>query len=174
MGMKTLKKENIEQLLKIIQNKPGQRIVHFTSHTHPLIEPLKKLCEVYESHYHLYCTEETYYKECLAQYKEHPLIHVTNFKLRRPRYLMQGIEFDYLFTTLDYTKESKKEFLEKCYPIIRTGGNILIIIPNSNYPERDEWRDILEEQYYVSVTIIDDMFINHDVIVAKRMHGWGN
>jgi len=139
-----------------------------------LIEPLKKLCEKYESHYHLYCTEDTSHEACMVRYKEHPLMYIVHFKLRRPRYLMQAIEFDYLSTTLDYTQESKQAFLEKCYPIIRTGGNIIIIIPNSNYSEQDEWRDILEEQYYVSVNIMDDMFTHHDVIVAKRMHGWGN
>lgn len=87
---------------------------------------------------------------------------------------MQGIEFDYLIVTLDFTEEDKAEFLAKCYPIIRTGGNIIIIIPNSSYSERDEWSDILVDQNYVSTNIIDDFFEEYDVIVSKRMHGWGN
>jgi hypothetical protein len=39
---------------------------------------------------------------------------------------------------------------------------------------RDEWQSVLEEQYYVSVNIIDNIFNDFDVIVAKRMHGWGD
>ena len=38
----------------------------------------------------------------------------------------------------------------------------------------NEWLAILEEQYYVSTNIIDDMFEEYDVIVSRRMHGWGN
>ncbi len=66
-------------------------------------------------------------------------------------------------------KEDKGKFLEKCYPVIKTGGNIIIILPNLEFMERDEWRDILQEQYYSSVNIIEDLFKHYDVIIAKRM-----
>ena len=95
-------------------------------------------------------------------------MNIVHFNLTRPRYKIQGIEYDYLISTLDFTQKDKSEFLAKCYPIIRTGGSILLFIPNSGYAERDEWLAILEEQYYVSTNIIDD------VIVSRRMHGWGN
>jgi len=32
----------------------------------------------------------------------------------------------------------------------------------------------LHDKYYVSATIIDDIFDDYDVIVTKRMHGWGS
>jgi len=172
--MKNIEQSQVEQLLQIIQSKPGQRIVHFSDDSSIITESLSKLCKTHDSAYHLYCTNDTSYKQSVDTYKDQDHIHITKFMLRRPRYLMQGIEFDYLIATLDFREEDKALFLKKCYPIIRTGGNIMIIIPNSAYKERDEWREILEEQYYVSVTIIDDMFADYDVIVAKRMHGWGN
>ena len=172
--MKNIEQSQVEQLLQIIQSKPGQRIVHFSDGLPILTESLNELCKTHDSAYHLYCTNDTSYEQSVSKYKNQDHIRITKFMLRRPRYLMQGIEFDYLIATLDFTEENKTLFLEKCYPIIRTGGNIMIIIPNSAYEERDEWREILEEQYYVSVAIIDDMFEDYDVVVAKRMHGWGN
>jgi len=172
--MKNIESSQVEQLLQIIQSKPGQRIVHFSDGSPILTENLSALCKTHDSIYHLYCIKDTCYDESIRTYEGQDYMRITKFNLRRPRYLMQGIEFDYLITTLDFTEEDKALFLEKCYPIIRTGGNIMIIISNSGYEERDEWRDILTEQYYVSISIIDDIFQEHDVIVAKRMHGWGN
>lgn len=172
--MKNLEQTQVEQLLEIIQSKPGQRIVHFSDSSSILTKNLSDLCKTHDSAYHLYCTEDTCYDESIGTYEGQDHIRITKFNLRRPRYLMQGIEFDYLVATLNFTEEDKAVFLEKCYPIIRTGGNIIIIIPNSTYADRDEWQEILEEQYYVSVNIMDDMLDDYDVIVAKRMHGWGN
>jgi len=171
--MKILEQDKVEQLLQIIQNKPGQRIVHFSEGSHIFTKTLSELCKRYNSQYYLYCTKDVFYDKSITKYADQPHMHITKFNLHRPRYMMQGIEYDYLISTLDFTIEDKNTFLEKCYPIITTGGNIIILIPNSGYPERDEWRAILEEHYYVSTNIIDDLFEHYDVIVSKRMHGWG-
>jgi len=172
--MKNLKIEEVEQLLHVIQKKPAQRIVHFCENATILNESLASLCKNYSNDYYIYCTDPTYFAQASETFSKQTQVHAVNFNLRRPRYLMQAIEYDYLISNLDFTEKSKTEFLKKCYPIIRTGGNILIFISKSGYTERDEWRRILEEQYYVSVTIIDNIFEHYDVITAKRMHGWGN
>jgi len=172
--MKNLEQEEVDQLLQVIQKKPAQRIVHFCEESSILNKHLAVLCKEYTNDYYIYCTDPTYFTEATEIFKEQSQVHAVNFNLRRPRYLMQAIEYDYLISTLDFTNKNKTEFLEKCYPIIRTGGNIFIFILKSGYEERDEWREILEEQYYVSVTIIDNIFKHYDVISAKRMHGWGN
>jgi len=172
--MKNIEKEQVDQLLQMIEDKPGQRIVHFSDEDHIITQQLSLLAAAYKSEYFLNCCTDVFYENSLRTYSEQPQMHIRKFALQRPRYKMQGIEYDYLIATLDFSKEDKKSFLQKCYPIIRTGGNILIFIPNSSYDERDEWRDILEEQYYVSTTIVDDLFEECDVIISKRMHGWGD
>ena len=172
--MKNLEKEEVAQLLQVIQRKPAQRIVHFCENTSVLNENLSVLCKEYTNEYYIYCTDATYFTKAAQTFSNQTHVHTVNFNLRRPRYLIQAIEYDYLISTLDFTEKNKTEFLEKCYPIIRTGGSIFIFISKSGYTERDEWRRILEEQYYVSVTIIDNIFKHYDVITAKRMHGWGN
>jgi len=171
--MKNIEQDKVDQLLQIIQDKPAQRIVHFSDDSHIISKKLSELCKRYQSDYYLNCCKDTCYNEAVMQYDNQSHIHITNFNLMRPRYKIQGIEYDYLIATLDFTKEDKNTFLAKCYPVIRTGGNIIIVIPNSSYKERDEWSELLEEQYYVSTNIIDDLFDKYDVIVSKRMHGWG-
>lgn len=172
--MKPIEPQQIEQLLEILQKKPAQRIVHFADKDHILTTHLHTFCLAQENDYYLYCTNTLFYEASLHTHQDKPQLHVKNFNLRRPRYLIQAIEYDYLITTLDFEKENKEEFLQKCYPIIRTGGNIILIIPNTGYAQWDEWRDILTEQYYVSINIIDNIFDAYDIVVAKRMHGWGN
>ena len=172
--MKILEQDKIEQLLQIIQNKPAQRIVHFSDGSEELSDALLELTQNYKSQYHINCVDEIFYKDALIKYEILPHIEVTNFNLKRPRYMIQAIEYDYLIATLDWEKYDKKAFLKKSYPIIKTGGNILIFIEKEGYKMQDEWMDILEELYYVSTSIIDDIFDDYDVIVSKRMHGWGD
>lgn len=172
--MKTLDPKQAKELLEIIQSKPGQRIVHFSHAENELIPILYQVSQANDSNYYLYCTEKTFYDRAKEAYKNARHIRVVNFNTARPRYMMQGIEYDYIIATLDFKEEDKATFLEKCYPIIRTGGNIIFLVPNTRTHIRDEWQGILEEQYYVSVNIIDNIFDDFDVIVARRMHGWGD
>jgi hypothetical protein len=172
--MKTLDTKQAEQLLEIIQSKPGQRIVHFSAEEYGLSKILHQFSQENDNNYYLYCTEKTFYETAKETYQGESNIRVVNFNTLRPRYMIQGIEYDYLIAELDFTQEDKAVFLEKCYPIIRTGGNIILLIPNSSTQIRDEWQSVLEEQYYVSVNIINNIFDDFDVIVARRMHGWGD
>jgi len=172
--MKTIEPAQAEELLQILAKKPGQRIVHFTDSKHILTEYLQYFCQSIDTQYYLYCTNDYCYNEIKPSYSDASHMKIIKFSLQRPRYLIQGIEYDYLVATLDFEKENQCEFLEKCYPIIRTGGNIIILISNSTVAKRDEWSKLLEKTYYLSVNIIDNIFDNYDVIVAKRMHGWGD
>jgi len=172
--MRNLEPEAIGQLLQIINEKPGQRLIHFSEGSHLITRKLAELAERYESKYTLNCCTKVCYDKALSKYGTQEGMQIVHFNLARPRYKIQGIEYDYLISTLDFTDKDKAEFLAKCYPIIRTAGNLIIIIPNCSYEERDEWSALLEEQYYVSTNIMSDMFDDYDVIVSKRMHGWGD
>jgi len=172
--MKNIVPETVDQLLQIIHDKPGQRIIHFSEGNHILTKKLSELTQRYQSTYTLNCCSKVCYDKAKTKYADLSHMNIIHFNLARPRYKIQGIEYDYLISTLDFAQKDKAEFLAKCYPIIRTGGNIILFIPSSSYAERDEWLSILEEQYYVSTNIIDDMFEEYDVIVSRRMHGWGN
>lgn len=169
--MKPLESNKVEKLLEILQIKPGQRVVHITSSSHILTKHLHQFCQTHNNAYYLYCTKDVFYDKCMTKYVDKSNIRIVKFDLRHPKYRMYDIDFDYLIATLDFREENKELFLEKCYPVIRRGGKIIIIIPNSKYPERDEWREILQKQHYISVNIINDLFEHYDVITAKRIDG---
>ena len=172
--MKPFEPNKVKQLLKMLQKKPGQSIVHFTTSSHIVTKYLHQFCQTHNNNYYLNCTKDVFYDKSMTKYVDQRNICIVKFNLRRPSYTMHAIKFDYLIVTLDFTEENKGAFLEKCYPIIKIGANIIILIPNSGYPERDEWRELLQEQYYVSVNIIDDLFEHYDVIIAKHTNGGGN
>jgi len=172
--MKTLDPKQVKQLLGIIQSKPGQRIVHFSEKEYGLSTVFHQFSQENDNNYYLYCTEKAFYEIAKETYQDESHIRVVNFNTQRPRYMIQGIEYDYLIVNIDFEQEDKAVFLGKCYPIIRTGGNIILLIPNASSQICDEWQSVLEEKYYVSVNIIDNIFDDFDVIVARRMHGWGD
>lgn len=168
--MKILEQDKAEELLHIIQNKAGQRIIHFSDGSHILTRSLSKWCKKHHSHYYLYCTKGAFYDKSVTKYANQPHMHIVKFNLSHPKHIIQHINYDYLIATVDFTQQDKAVFLEKCYSVIgRAGGSLIILIPNSSYAQREEWRDILTGQYYVSINIIDDLFGEYDVIVSKRM-----
>lgn len=168
--MKILEQDKVEELLHIIQNEPDQRIIHFSDGSHILTRSLSKWCKKHHSHYYLYCTKDAFYDKSVTKYANQSHMHIVKFNLSHPKHIMQHINYDYLIVTIDFTQQDKTIFLEKCYSVIRRSeGSMIILIPNSSYDQREEWRDILAEQYYASMNIIDDLFGEYDVIVSKRM-----
>lgn len=172
--MKTLEEDKLKQLLQIIQPRPALRIGHFSDGSHTLSKILSSFCQKNRYEYHLNCSKDVFYDKSMTKYQEQPHIQITKFNLNRPSYMIQGKVYEYLFVTTSLQKEEKDSFLKKCYPIIKNAGNIIIFIPKSNYEERYEWMGLLEEHYYVASNTIDDLFEHYDILISKKMHGWGN
>jgi len=166
--MKTLEQDKVEQLLQIIQNKPGQRIIHFSEGSHILTKTLSKLCRKYDHQYYLVCKKDVFYDKSMTKYAGQPHMHIERSPLRDDGYTIQDTRYDYLISTLDLKSENKTTFLEKYSPLIKIGGSIIIFIPNSGYQEDEEWRTVLEEEDYGSTHIRSDLFEHYDVIVSKH------
>ena len=99
---------------------------------------------------------------------------IFNFPLQRRSYMIQAREYNFLFLTTDIDEEIRGDFLKKAHKIIRSAGSIIIFLPKNNYALRDAWLADLEEHSYVSTSNIDDLFENYDIILSRKMHGWGN
>ena len=173
--MKNLEKEKLETLLDIIGSNfmPSLQIGHFSEGGEMIIDRIKEYCEKREYDYHLHCTDEDFYEEMSQKFKEQKGIFVKKFPLERRSYLIQAREYNFLFITTVIDEESRGDFLKKCHKIIRTAGNIILFVSKKDYTERDNWTALLEEQLYVSTSIVDDMFEHYDVIISRKMHGWG-
>ena len=97
-----------------------------------------------------------------------------NFNLARPSYMIQAREYNFLFLTATIKEEIRDDFLKKVHKIIRSAGSIVIFIEKKGYVQQDSWVAALEEKLFVSTSIIHDMFKEYDVIISKKMHGWGD
>ena len=97
-----------------------------------------------------------------------------NFPLQRRVYKIQAREYNVLFVSSIIDEENRNDFLKRSHQIIRSAGNIIIFVPKKDSHERDNWVALLEENLYVSTSIIDDIFEHYDIIISRKMHGWGD
>ena len=172
--MKNLEKDQLEILLEIIGSTPGHLIAHMSEGGEMLVEMLHDYCLDKAYKYQLNCIDMDFYETMKEKYQEEPNTGVLKFALDRRVYKIQAREYHFLFVSCDVPVEDRASFLEKSHAIIRTAGHIVIFIAKNNYDERDSWTEMLEEKLYVSTSIMDDLFESYDVVISKRMHGWGD
>jgi len=171
--MENIEKTKLEQLLQIVPDDPMISIAHFTDSGLEMTEILSEFCQKKGYEYQMNCTDPIFYEKVVEVYKEIPNIKAVKFTLQRPRYMIQGKLYDFLFVTSAIGTSQREIFIKRCHPIIKNAGNIIIFLPKKSYEERYEWIRLLEEHYYVASSTIDDLFEQYDVLISKKMHGWG-
>ena len=171
--MKNIEQDKLEKLLEIVPSSPAIRISHFTDSGEMMTEILSDFCQKREYEYQINCTDNSFFDHISDKYKNMANTKTTKFTLERPRYMMQGKMYEYLFVTSSINEEMRSDFIKKVHGIIKNAGNILIFLPKGSYEERYSWITLLEEHYYVASNTIDDLFENYDVLISKKMHGWG-
>ncbi|RLA77246.1 MAG: hypothetical protein DRG30_00745 [Epsilonproteobacteria bacterium] len=170
--MKELEEERISQLLGIINLYPAIRIMHFSDDSNLLSKKIGQICEENDYEYQLNCTQDICYEEKRKEYAESGNIKIKQINLAQPRYAIQAKMYDYLFVTCEISNEERASFLKKSYPAIKNAGLILLFIPKNNFTENHIWSGLLEENNFVATNTLDT-FSNYDVIISKKMHGWG-
>jgi len=171
--MKNIEQDKLEKLLGIIPSSPALRIAHFTDSGEMMTEVLSDFCQKREYEYQINCTDNSFFDLISDKYKNMANIKTIKFTLERPRYMIQGKMYEFLFVTANIKDEMRSDFIRKAHGIIKNAGNILIFLPKGSYEERYSWITLLEEHYYVASNTIDDLFENYDVLISKKMHGWG-
>ncbi len=171
--MKNIEQNKLEKLLEIIPSYPALRIAHFSESGEMMTEILSDFCQKRKYEYQINCTNSSFYDAMSSKYKDADEVKPIKFTLERPRYMMQGKVYEYLFVTTAIKEEMRSDFLKKAHGIIKNAGHILIFLPKGSYEERYNWMALLEEHYYVASNTIDDLFENYDVLISKKMHGWG-
>jgi hypothetical protein len=171
--MKPIEKNRLEQLLEIIKPAPALRIAHFTQSGEEMTEILCDFCTENGYEYQINCTDPSFYETLSAKYAETPDVKCINFKLSRPKYMIQGKLYEYLFVTSAIPEADRSAFLQKTHGIIKNAGIILIFLQKGDRKQRYDWTALLEEHYYVASSTIDDLFEHYDILISKKMHGWG-
>ena len=171
--METIGKEPFEQLLTIIPDHPMVRLLHFADSGIDMPRMLSNFSIEKNYEYQLHCTDQAYFTYIQKHLETNSLIKARHFALTRPRYMQQGKLYDFVFVTAKIPAELQEAFLQRLHPIIKNGGNIMLFLPKGDHTQRFEWMRLLEENYYVASNTIDDLFKHYDLLISKKMHGWG-
>jgi len=167
-----LEENKIDQLLGIINMYPAIRVMHFSDGSHLLTKKIHELCKKHEYEYQLNCTNEIYFQKATTKYKDSKIIHIKRINLAQPRYNIQAKAYDYLFVTSDISQEERESFLKKSYSVIKNAGLILIFIPKGDLEQNYIWSELLSKNNFVATNTLD-IFEQYDLIISKKMHGWG-
>jgi len=160
---------NLKKLLQIIPtNHPALRVVHFTQQEHPITELLYNLSDKYDIEYQINILDETLINHLQTKY-QNINTKIVKFNLNRPKYMIQGKIYDFAFVTANI--EDIDTFLQKIHPIIKNAGNIIFLIPKDI--KTDIYVELLEKNYFVATSIMDDLLENENIIISRKMHGWG-
>jgi len=170
--MKQLEESKVDQLLGIIDLYPSTRIMHFSDNIHLLSEKISLLCGENDFDYQLNCVDPLCYAQEAHRYDKQKHSTIKQFDLSRPRYATQAKLYDYLFVTCEIPDEQKGSFLQKSYAVIKNAGLILIFTPQGDLQQRHLWSELLQEYNFVATSTLD-LFDHYDVVISKKMHGWG-
>jgi len=170
--MKRLEEEKVDQLLGIIKLHPAVAIMHFSDGSHLLSKKIFRLCQNNSYEYRLNCTTDISYEKMVQKYSGAEHITIKRLDLQMPRYMMPPKGYDYVFVTTEVADIEKSSFLAKTYPLIKNGGLIIIFVQKSDTIGHSVWIEYLQENYYVATNSLD-LFSHYDLIISKKMHGWG-
>lgn len=173
--MKKLEKDKLKTLLEIIGTNPSMQIAHFSSGGDELIDSLHDYCASKGYLYQINAVDRLLYENLKKRFKDvSTTTLVDNFQLKRKSYMKYAKQYDYLFVSIDIEDDFQDIFLKRVHKIILNAGNIIIFIPKGNSEKRYSLIASLEESYFVATSVIDDMFENYDIVISKKMHGWGS
>ncbi|SFV62044.1 hypothetical protein MNB_SV-6-349 [hydrothermal vent metagenome] len=162
----------VEQLLGIINLYPAIRIMHFSDSDDILTKKIYELCSKSEYEYQINSIDKASSEELTNRYGELPYIKIKHINLKQPRYATQAKLYDYLFVTSDIDSDSRDSFVQKCYGAIKNAGLFILFIPKDDMREYHQWSELLSEHNFVAINKLDT-FSYSDVVIAKKMHGWG-
>lgn len=170
--MKKLESESINQLLEIIPNYPGLRVSQFSDGGEVFSNILYSLCVERGYEYQLNVFNEDFYIKAKNLYGGDKLSFVKLIKWNQRRYASLAKQYDVLFVTATVPNEHRELFTKNIYSHIKSAGHIILFLEKGNYQDIDEWRSFLEEYLFVSISTLD-IFENYEILIAKKMHGWG-
>ncbi len=170
--MKNLEKEKLKTLLSIIKENPSLDIAHFTDQENLLVELLNEYTTQKNYGYQLNLLNSSIEEPMRQKYKSSST-SIRVFHLQRKSYLIQAKQYDFVFVTANIDLDMESDFLKRIHQIIRNAGQLIIFIKKEDYKLRYRWIELLEEHNYVATNTIDNLCNNYDIVITKKMHGWG-
>ena len=171
--MKKLETQSIQQLLEIIPSHPGLRMSQFAEGDEKAFsDALSTLCLEREYEYQLNILKEELLIDAKERYGGNPLTTVKRIKWEQRRYASLAKQYDLLFITADVPEHHRRMFAKNIHSHIKSAGHVVLFLEKNNQKNLDEWWSFLEEYLFMAISTID-LFENYEILIAKKMHGWG-
>ena len=160
----------IDNLIRIIPDHPGMRIMHFVDAPTVLVDKLAALTQARAYEYQLQCLNPDLAASMQQRFADTPTCKVRKLALGSPRYHIQAKLYDFVFVEADIP--DPEHFLKTVYSAMKNAANIFILLPSEQKHQIETWRSIMEANYYVAFSsfALDDQTL---ILSAKKMHGWG-
>ena len=170
--MKNLEPKRVEQLLSIIPQHPATRIMQISQGGLQLSDALSSFVRDRDYEFLLNITNDIFYEKIKDRYIDNKECKVKKLKLQQRRYVSMAKMYDYIFVTASIPDEMLEQFAKTVHGHIKNAGNIIIFLPKNNLRILDNWRQTLEDNYFVASNTVD-IFEEYEVLISKKMHGWG-
>ena len=170
--MKNLEQRQIEQLLTIIPNHPAIRIMQISQSGVQFCDVVASFVKKREYEFLLNITNDIFYEEVKDRYSDNEACRVKKLKFEQRRYVSMAKMYDYIFVTASVPHELQEQFARTVHGHIKNAGHIILFLPKDDLKVLDSWRQTLEENYFVATNTLD-IFENYEVLISKKMHGWG-
>ncbi len=170
--MKKLETKSIQQLLGIIPNYPSLIISQFSDGGEVFSNALSSLCLEREHEYQLNVLDEAFLFKAKELYGKNNLLTIKHIKWNQRRYSSLAKQYDFLFVTATVPDEHRSFFAKNIHSHIKNAGHIVLFLEKNNQKNRDEWWSLLEKYLFVAISSLD-IFENYEILIAKKMHGWG-
>ena len=156
------------EFLELISPQPGYKILEVTTHADALTQILVDLLVPYEGRLSLalYPGEHQPF-EADEFLKPHS---VANFKLPF-RALPRDNDIVILFDVLQHHGFPER-ILKGCYTTLANAGEIIVIVKKGSMDIEQLYADLEKAEYRAANAI--DIFPDHDLVMAKKMHMWGH
>ena len=171
--MKNLEKDKLKTLLEIMKENPSLSIAHFTDQDNPLVELLNDYCNETSYTYQLNLLDSNI-KESIEQKYDVETTKIALFHLQRKSYLIQAKQYNFVFVTASIDEEIESDFFKRMHQAIINAGHLIVFVKKEDYTLRYRWVELLEEHNYVATNTIDNLCNDYDIIITKKMHGWGS
>jgi len=171
--MKNLETEAIEQILSIIPNHPAMRIMHISEGGEQFCDALKDFTEQREYEYQLNITNDIFYYKIKELYSDNEWCNIKQMDYKQRKYVNMAKQYDFVFVTASISNGVEEDFAKKIHSHIKNAGNLIMFLPKDDIESKYKWFRYLEESLFVAINSID-IFENYEIVIAKKMHGWGN
>jgi hypothetical protein len=116
-------------------------------------------------------TDDIFYEEVKDRYEDESTT-VKKMKFEQRRYVSMAKQYDYIFVSATVPENLQEQFAKTIHSHIKNAGNIILFLPKNDLMILDSWQRTFVENYFVATNNID-IFENYEILISKKMHGWG-